>query len=308
LASGIQMGLTYGGKKPSELGALEELTLFAQRVEVAGFSTLWMPTEFSWDTMIALAAASKATHRIELASAALPIFSRHPVVMAQEALSLSLLCDGRLTLGVGLSHKMIVEEIMGLSYDRPADHMREYLAVLAPLLSRAPNRHSGEFYRVSVDLSVPGEGRVPLIVSVSGEEIVAHACTYADGVLTWLTGIRSFRSHIMPSLNRASDESGRENPRVIVGLPILVTDHGAEARDAIDASYGLQGLMPSHRAMLDREGVSRISDIALVGSEEEIEARLMAFAEAGMTDFNGAIADLDDESASRTFDFLATWV
>lgn len=304
MAVGIRVGLTYGAMSPSRDDDREDLLAFAQQVEALGFSTLWMPSEFSWDVMVALSAVVDATDRLELGSTALPIFSRHPVLMAQEALSLSTVCGGRFTLGLGLSHKMIVEEIMGLSYDRPVAHMEEYLSVLVPLLNRELSRHQGERYRVSVELSVPGEYGVPLVVSASGRHMLKLAGQYADGVHAWLVGIRSFQSHVMPCLTRAADEMNRKRPRVIVGLPIAITDDVARLKQQIDTQYEFQGLMPSHRSMLDREGAERVSDIALVGSEDEVEEKIRAFAEAGMTDFNGSIVGSDEEALARTFDFL----
>ena len=306
MSAAFRIGLTYGGVPRDGEGAVEHLMAFAEQAEASGFSSLWLSNDFSWDPIATAALLVGVTRRIELGSAVAPIFSRHPVVMAQEALSISAVSQGRFSLGIGLSHKMIVEEILGLSYERPHQQMAEYLSVLVPLLGREANRFIGEMYRVSVDLWVPGTNTVPLMMAASDEQMFCHVGRYAAGLLTWLAGAEGLRTHVMPHLRQAAQQAERATPRVIVGLPIVITDDVTRGREAVDRRYGLQGQMPSHEATLEREGAHRVSDVALIGSEDQVLERLHGLAELGMTDFNAAIVEADGESIGRTLEFLTS--
>ena len=110
----------------------------AQQLEARGFASIWLPSIMEFDAIGTMAIIGRETQRIELGTAVVPSFPRHPVALAQQALTTQAATRGRFTLGIGLSHRRIIEEGLGLSYERPARHMREYLAVLTPLLAGRP--------------------------------------------------------------------------------------------------------------------------------------------------------------------------
>src|SRR5688572_17697409 len=131
---GVIHGVTAG-----EDGGLDGVVRQAQAREAEGFSTFWLPNIFGLDAITTLALAGCETKRIELGTAVVPTYPRHPIAMAQQALTAGVAANGRFTLGLGLSHKIVIEDLMGMSYAAPVRHMREYLTVL-----RSEERRGGK--------------------------------------------------------------------------------------------------------------------------------------------------------------------
>ena len=150
----MEIGIFIGGAgpAPSVLDIVEQ----AQRAEAAGFATFGMANIFSHDAMGALTLVAAQTERIELMTAVVPTYPRHPHAMAQQALTVQAASGGsRFVMGIGLSHKVVIESMFGYSFDRPARHMKEYLDVLLPLLNGEPVKTDGEHYRGAISLDVP---------------------------------------------------------------------------------------------------------------------------------------------------------
>ena len=163
----MRIGLMIGeGAGPSP--GLDGLVERARDAERRGFATGWVANIFAFDAITALAVVGRETERIELGTAVVPTYPRHPVALAQQALTAGVACGGRFTLGIGLSHKIVIETMLGLSYERRAAHMREYLSVLQPLLRGGPVAYRGEEYRVQAGLQVPGAQPVPVVVAARG--------------------------------------------------------------------------------------------------------------------------------------------
>jgi F420-dependent oxidoreductase-like protein len=207
-------------------------------------------------------------------------------VLAQQALTASLALEGRLALGIGLSHEIVIKDMYGYSFERPARHMREYLAVLAPLLAGQPVAFDGETVRAHIGLSVPDTGRrVPLLLAALAPRMLQLAGSVADGTVLWMTGPATVRDHIVPAISKAASDAGRPSPRVVCVLPVCVTDDPATARVNAGKAFAIYGQLPSYRAMLDKEGAAGPGDVAVVGDEVSVAAQLQALAEAGVTDF-----------------------
>jgi F420-dependent oxidoreductase-like protein len=300
----MRIGVTAG------LGARSERTIAglierATEVERLGFDSLWMPAAFSFDPITALAAIGRATSRIELGTAVVPTFPRHPVVMAQQALTAQAALDGRFTLGIGLSHKVMMEDALGLPFDQPAQHLREYLAVLAPLLSGAGVSFRGDRYHVEASVDVEGAAPVPLLVAAMGPLVLKLTGRLTDGTITSWVGPRTLAGHIVPTIRRAAEEAGRPEPRVAVGLPIVLTDDADRARAQLATQTAWYGTLPSYRAMFEREGVNDPAEVALVGDEAALDAGLARLADAGATDYLAQIVSIGPGSADRTLNYLA---
>lgn len=295
---GIMAGAT-GGE-----GSIEGLIARAKDVEARGFDSVWVANIFGLDAIGALAVVGHETSRVELGTAVVPTFPRHPVAIAQQALTTQAASGGRFTLGIGLSHKIVIEDMLGFSYDRPALHMREYLEVLTPLLRGEPAKFSGDQYRVNAGLQVAGAEPVPLLVAALGDRMLQLAGRYTDGTILWMTGPATIESHIRPKLVAAAEQAGRPAPRIVAGMPIAVTDDADSAREAIGTSLAMYGTLPSYRAMLDKEGAAGPADIAIVGDEAAVGDQIGRLRDAGVTDFNAAIVPIDGETDARTLDFL----
>ncbi|MFP6564965.1 MAG: TIGR03564 family F420-dependent LLM class oxidoreductase [Myxococcota bacterium] len=272
----------------------------AKRAEEAGYATLWVPNIMGLDAMTALAIAGRATQRIEVGTAVVPTYPRHPHAMAQQALSTAAACGGRFSLGIGLSHKIVIDDMLGMSYEKPARHMAEYLEVLGPLLRGESVDHKGELYRVSAPLQVPGATSVPLLVAALGPVMLKLAGRMSDGTITWMTGPKTLADHIIPKISQAASAAGRPAPRVVCGLPVLVARDVAAARETISKALAIYGTLPSYRAMLDREGVAAPGDVAICGDEAHVEAALDHLAEIGVTDFNAFIVPVEEGALERT--------
>jgi F420-dependent oxidoreductase-like protein len=226
--------------------------------------------------------------------------------MAQQALTAAAAAGGRFTLGIGLSHKIVIEDMFGLSYERPARHMREYLEVLTPLLRGEPAKFEGEQYRVNASLAVAGAGTVPLVVAALGPVMLGLAGRFSDGTITWMTGTRTLETHIVPVIRAAAQKAGRPEPRIIAGLPVTLTSDVEAAREKMDQTYAIYGTLPSYRAMLDREGVERPGGVALLGDESALRAQIRGLEAAGVTDFQAAPTEIEPGSGQRTLEFLAS--
>lgn len=296
---GLMVGATEG---PG--GTIDGLVAAAKRYEGMGFPNLWMANIFGLDAINALGLVGRETRTIELGTAVVPTYPRHPTAIAQQALTTQAAARGRFVLGIGLSHKIVIENMLGFSYDKPARHMREYLKVLGPLLRGEPVAFQGEQYKVAAQLQVPGAARVPLLVAALGPTMLRLTGELADGTITWMTGPKTLAQHILPSLREAAKAAGRPEPRVVAGFPIVVTNKPAEAKERIGKALVIYGQLPSYRAMLDREGVGGPADIALAGDEKHLRGELARLRDLGVSDFDAAITAVEDGAEERTLAFL----
>lgn len=288
-------------------GGLDGLVKAAQRAEASGFDNLWMANIFGFDAITSLAIIGRATESIGLGSAVVPTYPRHPSAIAQQAVTAAAASNGRFTLGIGLSHKIVIEDMLGFSYEKPARHMREYLEVLVPLMAGETTNFDGNEYRVhNLTISAPGVDRVPLLIAALGPAMLRLAGERTDGTVTWMTGPKTLETHIAPSIGRAAQSAGRPAPRVAAGFPVVLTNDPAGAREMIGKSLQIYGMLPSYRAMLDREGVAGPAELAFAGSEAELTRNIDRLRNIGVTDFCASIVASDAAEYQRTFEFLAS--
>lgn len=277
----------------------------ARRIESMGFSSLWMATIYGHDGLTALAAIARETSTIELGTAVVASFPRHPMAMAQQALTVAEVSGDRFTLGLGLSHKYVIEEEMGLSYEKPVGHMRDYLSVMMPLLNGAAVNYQSQNYRVNTQLMFENTGNVPVLIAAMGPAMLKLAGKLSDGTTLWLVGPKTLEAHIVPTISEAAATAGRASPRIVAGVPIVLTKNITEAKKVIGDALGMYGSIPSYRAMLDREGMSGPEDVAILGDESELRDQLQALRDIGVTDFNAVVIDVEPGAYQRTLNFLA---
>ncbi len=293
------------GATPDPHASIDKFITTAQNVEARGFSSLWLAHIRGHDAVMAMALAGRETSRIEVGTAVTPIQPRHPAALAQQALSASVIARNRFTLGVGLSHKVVIEDMLGLAYARPARTMREYLSVLVPLLAGESARFDGDIYRTAIDLNVGDtEGSVPVIVAALGPKMLEVAGAMSDGTALWMTGPRTIEKHVVPLISAAAGAQGRASPRILAGFPLLLTNDETQGREIIAKQLSVYGTLPAYRAMLDREGVAGPADLALVGGERELARAIDRIAESGATELLSVLIETGDGSALRTLDFL----
>jgi F420-dependent oxidoreductase-like protein len=278
----IGIGIGEIGGQPA---GIDDLIMQAQRAERDGFASGWFANIFGADAIMAAALCGRETSRIELGTAVVPTYPRHPTAMAQQALTAQAACGGRFALGIGLSHQIVIETMLGLSYAKPYSHMREYMTVLAPLIRAGSVSHQGEEFRVSANMSVAGATPCPILLAALAPKMLALAGREGDGTITWMTGPKTLREHTIPRINAAAVQAGRPKPRVVVGLPVAVTTEIAAARESAGRRFQIYGILPSYRAMLDREGAEGPSDVAIVGDESAVGEQIQQLAAIGVTDY-----------------------
>jgi len=278
-------------------GPLDEVIAQVQGFADAGYASAWATQIFGHDSLTALAVVGNRVPGIDLGTAVIPVYSRHPQVMAQQALTVQDASGGRLTLGIGLSHQMVVENMWGYSYDKPARYMREYLAALLPMLEGDKANVDGEVITAHTygPLEIPGATAPPVLVAALAPTMLGLAGRVAAGTVTWMTGTSTIARHIAPTITTAAEDAGRPAPRIVVSLPVTVTDDPGHAKERIDKALALYPSLPSYKAMLDKEGALRPSDVSLIGSEEQVAEQLGALADAGATDFVASVYGRPEE-------------
>ncbi len=301
----MRYGLMTGadGRRPT----LEDMVQFGQRAEAAGFDDLWMAHVRGHDALMTLSIIGRATTRIRVGTAVTPTQPRHPAALAQQALTAAAASENRFTLGIGTSHRLVIEDMLGLSFAQPARHTREYLEVLIPLLRGETVTFQGQEYHIGgLQLDVPEATHIPVLVAALGPRMLALTGELADGTSTWMVGPKTMSSHIVKLISRTAAAAGRPSPQIVGGFPIVLTNNISEARARIAQNLAIYGRLPSYRAMLDREGLSDPSELALVGNETYLRQAIDRLEAIGVTHFNASIAAVEPGAFDRTFEFLAS--
>jgi 5,10-methylenetetrahydromethanopterin reductase len=298
------------GTMVAERGGPDAITKITGQLRAAaddGFASAWMSNIFGLEALTTLAVAGSQVPGIELGTAVVPTYPRHPAVLAQQALTASLAVGGRLALGIGLSHQIVIQDMYGYSFDKPARHMREYLAVLLPLLAGENASFDGETLHAHIGLTVPrSEAKVPVLLAALAPQMLRLAGEKTDGTVLWMTGPATARYYIVPAIRDAAAAAGRPSPRVVCMLPVCVSNEPSKARADADRLLAIYGQLPSYRAMLDKEGAAGPGDVALVGDEDTVAAQIDGLAEAGVTDF--VAAEFAPADRARTRSFLTSYI
>jgi F420-dependent oxidoreductase-like protein len=280
----VRIGIMFDTEKP-----FDEVVEQVAGLRDAGIETAWASQIFAFDALTTIAAVGREVAGIEFGTAVVPTYPRHPVMLAAQALTVQAATGGRLTLGIGLSHQMVIENVFGQSFEKPARHMREYLTILMPLLAGEQASFAGETLSASTFGPLQIDAPAPtVLVAALGTTMLGLAGRMADGTVTWMTGPATIESHIIPTIRAAAAEAGRPEPRIGVGLPVCVTADADAARARAAELFAMYGILPSYRAMLDREGAEGPADVAIVGTESEVQAQVRHLAAIGATEFCGA--------------------
>ncbi len=263
--------------------------------EEEGFVSYWMPQVHMFDALTMIALAGQRTSTIEMGTAVVPSYPRHPNALAQQAATVNSLTDGRLVLGVGPSHAPGIEAL-GLKYDRPAQHMREYVSVIKALTTEGQVDHQGDVYQIKTGIAVPDAKPFPIVMSALAPLMLKAAAEVADGTVTWMVGRKTIAENTVPRITRAAAAAGRDAPRVIVGLPVCVHDDKEQAIARANQVFGHYYSLPNYRRQLDNEGLSSAGEIAIVGNESDVESQLQAFFDAGATEVLASVFPAGDDS------------
>lgn len=270
-----------------------------------GFTSYWLaehPTG-GFDALTVLAAVGQQVPELELGTAIVPTFPRHPLALAGQALTTQNMIGPRLTLGIGLSHEPMMAQL-GIGFDKPIRHLREYLSILMPLIKEGAVDYQGETLQCSAQLFKTADQPVPVVVAALGPQALAVTGRLADGTTLAWVGPKTVAEHIAPRISEAAAKAGRDTPRIISTLPVCVTDDPQAVRAAIGKGLSMYGKLPSYRAMFDREGVDGPADLAIVGSAAQVADGIEAMAQAGVTDFAASEFYLNRDEAIATRSML----
>jgi F420-dependent oxidoreductase-like protein len=312
----MRVGLLIGPERGRYRTKVGRLLADARWAEEAGLATVWIPQiPDEFDALTAVALVGAETTRIEIGTAVVPIQPRHPIALAQQALSVQAVCEGRLALGLGVSHHWIIDEMLGLPYERPAPTMRAYLDVLDQAL-RGPGTVDveNELFRVHQPLDITDIAPTPVLIAALGPVMLRLTGERADGTILWMADERAIASHVVPNLTRAAEAAGRPAPRVVAGIPMcLCSDQQVEVAVArTNRILAEAEVSPNYQKLLEHGDARTVGDILAAGSESTIEKRLCSFADAGVTDISIRVVPIGEgreeliASLKRTRDFVSS--
>lgn len=288
---------------------LARLEKQARTAAEQGFASFWLAQATTIDALTVIAAMGRDIPNIEFGTAVVPTYPRHPTTLAAQAMTTQALLGGRLTLGIGLSHKPMIEGFYGMSFDKPIRHMREYLSVLMPMIDSGEASFEGETLTGRGAITMPQDTQpCPVLVAALGPQMLRLAGARTSGTVLWMVGEKTIKKHIAPRVGEAADKAGRPAPRVVASLPVCLTDDVASTRARADRAFAMYGQLPSYRAMLDREGAAGPTDVSIIGGEAEVKDRLNAIAEAGATEFSAVEFCKTDEERERTREVLRSFL
>ncbi len=281
---------------------IEEIIDSAESAREIGYSSVWITDGIGMDPLTTLAVVGRAVPGIELASGVVRTLPRHPMALAQQALTVNAMTGGRLLLGIGPSHSRSMEQGWGLSFARPVATMQDYLSVLGPLLADGQVAYTGEIYSAHGEFRIASPRPVPVLVGALGPRMLEVAGRMANGTVTFMTGPRTLIEVTCPTIRSAAAQVGRPSPRVVALVAVCVNnDKEAAAERALEVA-GVAVNLPFYAAALKREGGPAL----LSGTEAEIRTQLARLEEAGVTDFVPTrIARRHSVEAERTEAFLA---
>jgi len=295
----VRIGWNGGGHYSS----LEAIRDDARQAAEQGFSHFWLSQIMGPEALTALAAIGADAPGIELGTSVVPLYGRHPLVLASQALTTQAALGGRLVLGIGPSHHRLVEHMYGGSYARPFTRTREELQALKTLMAGEALELEGQEITVRGQLAIEASAP-PILIAALGPRMLELAGREAEGTALWMVGPRTLAEHIVPRIREAADGAGRPSPRILAGLPVCVTDDPERARAFAAKRLMVYGQLPAYQAMLEREGVSGPEGILAVGSEDEVRDRFFGYAEAGATDLRVSDLCASPEESERTRELL----
>jgi F420-dependent oxidoreductase-like protein len=312
----MRIGLMIGPERGRYATKVERMCTDAEWAEQAGLSSIWtpqIPDEF--DALTAATVMGARTSRIEIGTAVVPIQTRHPIALLQQALSTQAVLTGRLALGLGVSHHWIVDEMLGLPYDRPLGLMRDTLDALEQGLA-GPGQVDVEntSFRIHNPLVVTDITPTPVLIAALGPKMLQLAGERTDGTILWLADEKAIEGHIAPTIGKAAEGAGRPAPRIVAGVPVCLCGD-----DEVDVAVARANrvlseaeVSPNYQKLLDLGNATSVGDILAAGSESSVEKRLRSFADAGVTDLSVRVVPIGDDrdallaSMRRTREYLAS--
>jgi len=312
----VRIGVMVGPERGRYATKVQRLISDAQWAESAGLNGVWIPQiPDEFDALTACALVALNTERIEIGTAVVPVQPRHPVAMAQQVLSTQAIAQGRLALGLGVSHHWVVQEMLGLPYEKPAAMLRDYLEALLPMLAGpGTTKVTNERFDINQPLDVTDVAPTPVLLAALGPVMLKMAGEQGDGTILWLADEKVIANHIAPVINGAAEAAGRPAPRIVAGVPVCLCAD-SEVDTAVARANRLLSeaeVSPNYQKLMEHGDAREVGDILAAGSEAAIEKRLRAFADAGATDLSIRVVPIGKDrdeliaSSKRTRELLSS--
>jgi F420-dependent oxidoreductase-like protein len=278
--------------------------------EKSGVQQIWMvQPPWSPDGLTTLAAAAIKTSKVRLGTSIIPIYPRHPVVLAQQALALHDISPGRLRLGIGPSHRAIVEGMYGLAQTTPLVYLREYVKVLHSILKDGKVDHHGEFFNIVMEF--PRTSQIPVLISTLGKKAFQLAGEIADGALSWMCPVPYLLHTGIPLLRKAATANGRSNPPPLVAhVPVAIS----QDRDSVIVTghkmFDMYSMLPFYVKMFADAGFPLTSDkkvtddlvnnMIISGNEDTVSTSFTELLYAGLDELMVSLVPVIDEKYEQS--------
>ncbi|MBV9321244.1 MAG: LLM class F420-dependent oxidoreductase [Mycobacterium sp.] len=294
----MRLGVMIGAERGDSARKVTRMLADIEWAESAELDTAWIPqVPNDFDALLAVALMGTRTSRIELGTAVVPLQAQHPIALARQALSVHAATAGRLALGVGPSHHWIIQDMLGLPYQRPAAFTRDYLEVLdAALKGPGPVDVENETFTVHNPLDLGPVAPLPVLIAALGPVMLALAGERADGTVLWMADERAVAEHVVPRITKAADNAGRPAPRIVAGIPVCLcaSSEVDAARERANRILGEAEVSPNYQRLLDYGDAHDVGDLCAAGDEDAILARFRRFADAGVTDLSVRLLPIGD--------------
>jgi F420-dependent oxidoreductase-like protein len=272
----------------------------ARWMEADGFSSLWFGYAIQHDPIAAMAVVGRETSTLELGTSVLQTYPCHPLLQANRAASVVSAIGRGMTLGIGPSHKELVQDLLGISYDHPGRSTEEYTQILAQLLRGETVDVEGDDWTLHLDDPIVLPHRVPLMLSAMSPRMLRIAGELTDGTITFLARTDVLETHIVPKVRAAAQAAGRPEPRIVAGVSVAVHDDPSEVRSALAERASILDPLPNYRRVLDLGGYASAADAVITGNAAHVKRELQNLVDAGATEvWTGITAAGDDPEASR---------
>ncbi|MFD5407590.1 TIGR03564 family F420-dependent LLM class oxidoreductase [Streptomyces griseorubiginosus] len=284
---------------PNQVDATVQL---AQEAAAAGLRSAWFGQTFGADSPQLAAIVGREVPGLQVGTSAIPVFGRHPLLVAGQAQTAQAATHGRYHLGLALGTKLLTETGFGLPFERPIARLREFLTALRQVTETGTADFQGELLtaRTPIPARVPGaEGGVPVLVAAMGPQALRVSGELADGILPYLAGPRALAEHIVPAVTAAAEAAGRPAPRIVALVPGVVTDDADAVQARATENLAFYEQIPSYARVIELSGARRAADLAVIGDEKAVEAEVRRYRDAGATEVVFSLTEIAGEADRR---------
>jgi F420-dependent oxidoreductase-like protein len=295
----------------SSANAIDNVVSTARAAHEAGVRQVWLPQNFNYDAMALAALVGLAVPGLGVGTAVVPINPRHPLIIASGAQTAQAASHGNFSLGLGLGAPSIEQKAFGISAANTVQRLREHLLVQRSIQQNGTvDFHGEELTAVDpgvmpVSLALAGGTPFPVYVAAMGPRALRVTGELADGTIPNLAGPRTIEQFIVPTIGQAAADAGRPSPRIIVMVQVAVTDDAGTVRAEAAGRLAFYETVPSYRKVLNREGVAKAADLAVIGDARAVTGQLRTYLDAGATDVLLVPLQAEPDDLRRVWD-LAT--